>query len=233
MHVVVRSSFRVLLVIAAFATLGSIAAAASDIAYGVVYDCGPTRAKIKVFNCGATMCNVLYVNDYSPGGGARMSMSRVTLEKTLRGEYGGGPCRAPGVPVLAPRTNANTGTTNTGAANTRTTGTYANGQTHYGTAATTQAPAGGGDVTAAHYVCFYFTRPEGVNFTILGGGRYRDDSGAGGAYSLDRAASVITFRGAALNGRRAAYRPGRGAANPPTIAFLSRGAEIDGCQPGQ
>ena len=82
-----------------------------------------------------------------------------------------------------------------------------------------QAPTG-------RYECWFFSsaRP-GLNFTLLGDGRYTDVNGSAGTVSA--AGAVLTFTGAALDGQRGQYKGG----NPPTVAILGpRGDEVSSCQ---
>ncbi|MFI4989051.1 MAG: hypothetical protein ACHQF3_16615 [Alphaproteobacteria bacterium] len=84
------------------------------------------------------------------------------------------------------------------------------------------------DVPAGRYECWYFTRAQpGLNFTIVGGGKYTDVQGTPGSYAFSSDAARLTFKAGALDGQRATYRPG----NPPSIAFLSeRNTEAAVCQ---
>jgi hypothetical protein len=78
---------------------------------------------------------------------------------------------------------------------------------------------------AGRYECWFFrsARP-GLNFTLLGGGRYTDVNGSAGTVS---GGAMMTFSGAALDGQRAQYKGG----NPPTVAILGpRGDEVSSCQ---
>jgi hypothetical protein len=85
------------------------------------------------------------------------------------------------------------------------------------------------DIPTGKYECWYFTRPlPGMAFTVNGGGKYTDIEGKVGAYSVN--SGQLAFRGGALDGQQAVYRPGR----PPTIAFLGTGGrETETCQPPQ
>lgn len=59
------------------------------------------------------------------------------------------------------------------------------------------------------YQCYHLGAPrQGLNFTIVDGTRYKDWSGTGGTYSF--AGGTLQFRGAGLDGLRAAYAPSRG-----------------------
>ena len=84
-----------------------------------------------------------------------------------------------------------------------------------------------GDIPTGKYECWYFSTPlPGMNFTIQGGGRYLDVQGKSGSYTL--ASGQIAFKGGALDGQHALYKP----RNPPTIAFLGTGGrETETCQP--
>jgi len=52
----------------------------NKIEYGAVYDCGDGKSKFKVLSCKGTgrfdRCEVFYINEYSPGGGFKDSISR-------------------------------------------------------------------------------------------------------------------------------------------------------------
>ena len=87
------------------------------------------------------------------------------------------------------------------------------------TIALAQAPNG-------RYECWFFrsARP-GLNFNLLGGGRYTDVNGQAGTVAMSGA--QMTFSGAALTGQRGVYKGG----NPPTVAILGpRGDEVSSCQ---
>lgn len=65
-----------------------------------------------------------------------------------------------------------------------------------------------------------------MNFVIQGGGRYLDAEGKSGSYTL--ASGKIAFKGGALDGQTALFKPQK----PPTIAFLGTGVrETETCQP--
>src|SRR5579871_6049463 len=84
-----------------------------------------------------------------------------------------------------------------------------------------------GDVPTGKYECWYFSTPlPGMAFTIQGGGRYLDVQGKSGSYAF--ASGKLAFKGGALDGQTAIYKP----RNPPTIAFLGTGGrETETCQP--
>jgi hypothetical protein len=91
--------------------------------------------------------------------------------------------------------------------------------------------AGGGtagEVASGAYECWFSTRAQpGLNFTIEGGGRYRDVDGAAGTYSFDRATGRLAFRGGALDGQIAAYP----AKATPTVSFRNaQNREIAFCE---
>jgi hypothetical protein len=81
-------------------------------------------------------------------------------------------------------------------------------------------------VPNGRYECWFFrsARP-GLNFNLIGGGRYSDVNGNAGTVSV--AGAQMAFAGAALDGQRALYKGG----NPPTVAILGqRGDEVSSCQ---
>jgi hypothetical protein len=86
-----------------------------------------------------------------------------------------------------------------------------------------------GDIPTGRYECWYFTTPlPGMNFVIQGGGRYVDVEGKNGSYTV--ASGQIAFKGGALDGQHALFKPQK----PPTIAFLGTGGrETETCQPSR
>jgi hypothetical protein len=81
-------------------------------------------------------------------------------------------------------------------------------------------------VPNGRYECWFFrsARP-GLNFNLIGGGKYADVNGNAGTVSM--AGAQMAFAGAALDGQRALYKGG----NPPTVAILGqRGDEVSSCR---
>ena len=81
-------------------------------------------------------------------------------------------------------------------------------------------------VPNGRYECWFFRSARtGLNFNLIGGGRYSDVNGNAGTVSV--AGAQLAFAGAALDGQRALYKGG----NPPTVAILGqRGDEVSSCQ---
>jgi hypothetical protein len=186
------------------------------------YDCSPGRDHFRILSCDQTTCQLLYIY---PSGSSKGSVNRSWLTKTIAGAYPNGkPCRQ------------------IGAAGGHASGGNAAGAPHGGAnaavAATPKPVARGGGngsgIIVARYECYTYSggRLESAmseNFTILGGGRYTDASGAGGTYAFDGA--TITFRGAALNGMRGKYVPGKQPYknNPPNVTFIGARGSGDSC----
>jgi len=173
------------------------------------YDCGPGRDHFRILSCDQTNCQLLYIY---PSGSSKGSVNRSWLTKTIAGAYPNGKaCKQIGA---------------------------AHGGANAAVAATPKpaAPGGGNGsgIIVARYECYTYSggRLESAmseNFAILGGGRYTDASGAGGTYALDGA--TVTFHGAALNGLRGKYVPGKQpySNNPPNVTFIGARGSGDSC----
>src|ERR1700686_2394703 len=73
------------------------------------------------------------------------------------------------------------------------------------------APRKSTSVTPGRYECYTMSSGRlyaamSENFTILGGGSYRDVAGHAGTYAFN--GGQIIFHSGTLNGRRAVYKPG-------------------------
>jgi hypothetical protein len=88
-------------------------------------------------------------------------------------------------------------------------------------------PAFAQSVPAGKYLCKFSGRLA-YDLTILAGGRYTGSDLTSGSYSVS--ASIVTFRGGVLGGRRGRFRSGP----PPSIAMLgSGGGESEICELSQ
>jgi hypothetical protein len=188
--------------------------AQGGIVYNALYDCGPGRNQFKVLNCNGSLCTLLYPKG-NGGAGFKTTIDRESLAESINGTYGGTrkPCTINGKVVKAPTQAA----------------------LNPLAPKKPQPPNPGGPMVTGRYECWTYTggHLEAAmmeNFSLAGGGQYKDAGGHAGTYAVS--SGLITFRGAALNGVQARYIQGvPGSANPPHIQFLgSRGSgdECDG-----
>jgi hypothetical protein len=198
------------------ATLGAAALAAAQMSGE--YDCGPGRDHFRILSCDQTTCQILYIY---PSGSHQGAVNRSWLTKTIAGAYPNGkPCRQigamPGHAISGVAPGAQ--------------------RTIVATAPKPKAPAApnGAGIIAARYECYTYTGGHlesamSENFTIAGGGRYTDVGGVAGTYSFD--GSIIAFHGAALNGLRGKYVPGKQpySNNPPNVTFIRPQGFGDSC----
>ncbi len=185
----------------------AIAAAAGGFTYGR-YDCGPYRNQFRIISCDARVCQLYTYDPGARGGGFSSTMDLASLRTLLAsGAPGNSPCRLVG----------------------------ANGTAAAMSGPKPTMPRKASSVALGRYECYMLSSGHlyaamAENFTILGGGSYRDNWGRGGTYSF--AGGQIVFHGAALNGRRAVFKAGIPPfkSNPNNITFLRANGELaDSC----
>lgn len=81
------TAIAVFLTIAGAAAVLQRAAAQDKLEYNQIYDCGEGKSKFKVLSCKGAgkfdRCDIFYINEYSPGGGFKDSISRSQIDDML------------------------------------------------------------------------------------------------------------------------------------------------------
>ncbi len=203
--------WRFVLLLTFVALAGRAYAAQAGFVYNALYDCGPGRNQFKVLSCSGNLCTLFYPKG-NGGVGFKTTIDRESLAESINGTYGGTrkPCTISGAVVHAP--------TNT---------------QRRPAPVPVRAKVVSGPIVAGRYECYAYSggHLEAAlmeNFSIGGGGSYRDAGGHAGTYATS--GGIMTFHGGGLNGVQARYIPGQvGSANPPHIQFVSARGSGDEC----